>query len=135
MNTDKYDPQAIRDAFKFLVDEFGYQVSRDEGLFYDKGPSGFRIEYRGNNRRLDLYHDYKDDTFYFVIIRGLETKYPNDHDTENILFFWRLFKSFEPDLDLNKLQPINQTCKDAALKNAELLKKYAGDILRGKQWL
>jgi len=129
MNTDKYNPQAIRDAFKFLVDEFGYIVTLDKETNYS-----FILDFVGNDRQVHLNHDYKDDTFYFRIYRGANTKY-SDHDRENIRAFWEIFKYFEPDLDSKELDPVNQTCKEAALINAGLLKKYAVPILRGEQWL
>ena len=124
MNISKNNPTAIRKAFRFLIDEFGYSIIRDEELFHDQRRYGFVIEYVGNNRRVHLSHDYKEEFFYFVVIQGLNTRYPNDYDQRNIVSFWRLFKSFEPSLELKVLQPDGQTCAQAATINAQLLKKY-----------
>ena len=110
MNINKYNPEAIREAFRFLVNEFHYKITRDEELFHDQRRYGFIIEYVGKDRRVHLAHDYKEEFFDFVVISGLRTRYPNDHDQGNIITFWRLFKSFEPALELKSLQPISRTC-------------------------
>ena len=135
MDTNKYNPPAIREAFKFLVDEFHYKITREEKLYHGQREYGYVIDYLGNNRRVHLSHDYKENFFYFSVIRGITTRYPNDHDQENIVSFWKLFKSFKPTLELKTLQPEGQTCADAALINAKLLKKYASKILRGEEWI
>jgi hypothetical protein len=130
MNTKISDPEAIRSAFRFLVDEFNYSVTHDK-----ETNNGFVIEYAGNQRRVRLVHDYREIFFYFEIIRGLSTQYPNDQDNENIRTFWDVFQHFEPQLDLKKLRPDVQTCAEAALLNAQLLRKYASGILRGEEWV
>ena len=134
-NINKYNPAAIREAFRFLVDDFSYSIVNDEELFHGNRPYAFMIEYTGNERRIRLSHDYKENFFYFVIIRGLNTQYPNDNDSENIISFSRLFKSSEPSLELKALQPDNQTCAEAASLNAQFLRKYASGILRGEEWI
>lgn len=135
MNTNKYNPAAIRQAFKFLVDEFNYSINRDEELSHESRPYAFVIEYSGNERRVRLTHDYKENFFYFVIIRGFSTQYPNANDHENITIFWKLFRTFEPSLELKVIQPEGQTCEEAALANAQLLHKYCPSILRGEKWI
>ena len=130
MNTDKYNQDAIRNSFRFLVDEFGYSITRNEEMSHDTRPYAFVIEYVGNDRRVYLSHDYKERSFYFTVIRGHDTPYPNDGDNKNIRSFWQLFKDFEPQLDLKTLEPDNQTCAEAASINAQLLRKYASGILR-----
>ncbi len=133
MDTKFFNPDAIREAFRFLVVEFHYKVVRDEELFHDKRQYGFVIEYVGNDRRVRLSHDYKESFFNFVVIRGLKTRYPNDYDQINIITFWRLFKAYEPSLKLEALQPVGRTCAEAALINAQLLRKYGSRILRGEE--
>ena len=135
MNTDFINPNAIREVFGFLVDEFHYSIARDEILFHEQRDYGFILDYVRKDRRVHLSHDYKENFFDFRIIRGLDTRYPNDHDRENIVSFWRLFKSFEPSLELKALQPDGQTCAEAASINAQLLRKYATKVLQGKEWI
>lgn len=135
MNTSKYNPNAIREAFRFLVDEYGYSITRDNELSHDTRPYTFVIEYVGHDRRIHLSHDYRENFFYFVIVRGLNTQFPNESDHENIVSFWQLLSSFEPSLESKTLQPSDQTCAEAALKNAQLLRKYASRILRGEEWI
>lgn len=135
MDAKKYNPEAIRLAFQFLVDEFGYTVSRDEELSHEGQPYAFEIEYVGNERRVSLIHDYRENFFYFKIVRGLNTQYPNDSDLENIIPFIKVFRTFEPSLNLKDVQPNGRTCAEAAQLNAQLLKKYASNILQGKEWI
>jgi hypothetical protein len=54
------DPAAIRKAFRFLVKEFGYKITRDEELFHENRPYGFVIDYVRNKRQVHLTHDYKE---------------------------------------------------------------------------
>jgi hypothetical protein len=134
-DTNKYNPDAIRDAFSFLIKDFSYSIVRAEELLHNNRPYAYVIEYIGHERRIHLSHDYKENFFYFTIIRGLNTQHPNDNDHENIIPFWRLFKSHEPSLELTILQPDTQTCAEAASLNAQLLQKYASSILRGEEWI
>jgi hypothetical protein len=125
MDKSKYNPAVIRQAFKFLVNEFGYSITRDEELFHDDHPYGFVIDYVGNKCIVHLSYDYKENFFYFEI----------SSVNKGSVIFWELFKHFEPSVQLNAIQPNGQTCEEAALVNAQLLRKYASDILRGEKWI
>ena len=127
-------PSEIHQAFKFLIDEFGYRIEHDEERFHDTRPYAYVLEYSGNDRRVRLVHDYKEEFFYFVLIRGVNTPYPNDSDRVNIVSFLEVFLSFDPSLDPDVIQPHGKTCGEAALLNARLLKEYAVDILKGNEW-
>jgi len=129
------NPAAIREAFRFLVDEFGYSISRDEEFFNEDRPYAFVIDYVGNRRRIHLNHDYKENFFYFNISIEFTTQYPNDNNLESNIIFWKLFKHFEPSLELKTIQPDGQACEKAALVNAQFLRKYASGILRGEEWI
>lgn len=135
MSIRKYDPDDIRHTFRFLVDEYGYSITRDEEELHGDRPYAFVIEYAGNRRRVQLVYDYQENFFYFSIIRGLNTRYPNDHDNENILIFLRLFRSFDPTIQMAALQPNHQTAVEAAAMNAKLLRQYAPKILKGEEWI
>ena len=128
-------PGQIREAFKFLIDEYGYRIDRDEVLLHDTRPYAYVLEYSGNDRRVDLVYDYKEEFFYFKIIRGMNTPYPNDSDRLNIVSFLEIFLSFDHWLDPEVIQPHSKTCGEAALLNARLLREHAADILRGNSWL
>jgi hypothetical protein len=135
MGVSDHCPSEIREAFRFLIDEFGYRIERDEVLFHGRRPYGYVLEYSGNDRRVHLVHDYRDNFFDFTVIRGLDTTYPNDSDLENIVLFLKVFRSFDPSLDPGVIQPRSKTCGEAAQLNARLLKEYAADILRGNKWI
>ena len=128
-------PGEIREAFKFLIDEFGYRIDRDEVSLHGSRPYAYVLEYSGNDRRVRLVHDYKEEFFYFVLIRGVNTPYPNDSDRVNIVSFLEVFLSFDPSLDPEVIQPHSKTCGEAALLNARLLREHAADILRGNSWI
>lgn len=135
MDKNKFNPVAIRDAFRFLVDKFGYSITRDEEMFHEDRPYAFVIEYAGNERKIHLSHDYRENFFYFVVMRGLDTQYPIFGDQENTIIFWNIFKLFEPSLEFKTLQPHGQSCAEAAKVNAKYLQKYASAILRGEKWI
>ncbi len=138
MNKSKYNPAGIRQAFEFLVSEFGYKIVRDEESFHENRPYAFTIDYVRNKRRVHLVHDYKENFFYFEVISigaELTDQRPNKNIRESNTVFWKIFKHFEPSLELKAIQPDGQTCEDAALVNAQLLRKYASDILRGEEWM
>ncbi len=135
MGVHDHCPNEFRQAFKFLIDEFGYRIECDEVSFHDTRPYAYVLEYSGNDRRVNLIYDYKEEFFYFKIIRGMNTPYPNDSDRENIVSFLRLFLSFDPSLDPEVIQPHGKTCGEAALLNAQFLRKYATNILKGDEWL
>jgi len=138
MDKSKYNPAAIRQAFKFLVSDFGYKIVHDAESFHESRPYAFTIDYVRNKRQVHLVHDYKENFFYFEIIsisNGLTDQRPNTKIRESSTIFWKLFKHFEPSLELKAIQPDGQTCEEAALMNAQLLRKYASDILRGEKWV
>jgi len=135
MGVHDHCPSEIRQAFKFLIDEFGYSIQRDEVSFHDTRPYAYELECSGNDRRVDLVHDYKEEFFYFTLIRGVDTPYPNDSDRVNIVSFLEVFLSFDPSLDPEVIQPHSKTCGEAALLNAQLLKEHAADILKGNKWV
>jgi hypothetical protein len=131
----KYDPSIIRDTFHFLVDEFGFRIVEDEEHFNETRAYAFVMEYVSAHRRVILNYDYKENFFYFYLIRGRDTRFPNDLDQENIHSFWGVFRHFEPQLELKKLQPAEDSFLAAATLNAELLKRYCARILRGEEWI
>jgi hypothetical protein len=138
MNTSKYNPASIRQAFRFLVDEFGYKIMRDEESFHENRPYAFTIDYAGNKRQVHLVHDYKENFFYFSInsvINGFTDHHPNHSIREGSVIFWKLFNHFEPSLELKAIQPDGQSCEEAALVNAHFLRKYAAGVLRGDEWV
>ncbi len=138
MDKSKYNPAVIRQAFKFLVSEFGYKIVRDEESFHENRPYAFTIDYVRNKRQVHLVYDYKENFFYFEIIsigNGLTEQRPSTSIRESGTIFWKLFRHFEPSLELKAIQPDGQTCEEAALVNAQLLRKYASNILRGEEWI
>jgi hypothetical protein len=125
-------PAAIRKAFQFLIDEFGYLITRDEELRHENRPYAFVIEYTGNKRKIHLCHDYKENFFYFEIIKvNGWSLFNNKHST----IFWKLFRHFEPSIELKAIQPDGQSCEEAAMVNAQLLRKYASRVLCGEEWI
>lgn len=119
----------IKNEFSFLMSDYGFEIIEER--FTNKG-----VNYLfGNGKvRVDLTYDYRENFFYFKIIRGKDTKFPNDHDFENIKPFFKLTEKFEPNLNPNKLQPDENQYREALKLNAEVLKKYGDKILKGEEW-
>ena len=135
MDQPKYNSTCIREAFNFLVDDFGYEITEDNELFHDDRPYAYILEFKGNDRIVHLNYDYKEQFFYFKIIRGLNTDFPNDMDLDNILPFLKVFKTANPGIDLKIFQPSESSCVEAAKLNAEYLKEYGSEILLGENWI
>lgn len=135
MSKEEFNPDIIEREFQFLIDEFGYVMTRNEERSYDGYAYAYLIEYQANERRVNLTFDYKENFYYFTIIRGLDTRIPNDTDTENLRPFWQLFHKFDPQLQPDMIQPENQSYVQAAEMNAQLLKKYCTKILSGEEWI
>lgn len=123
-------PQKVREYFDFLINEYGYELIEDVHVTF-----GFITIYQRGDIRIHLYFEIPDKFYYFSLIRGKETRYPNDHDTENIKPFFRLFQKYEPDIDLKKLQPDQNQYLESLELNAQLLKKYGASVLKGEEWI
>ncbi|WP_167882723.1 hypothetical protein [Leptospira kmetyi] len=119
----------VRKLFDFLIDNYEYKL-----LFDGNESIGYRHLYSGKNIRINLYFDYRDNFFYFSIIRGLETKFPNVKDKINIKTFLDLAEKYNVGIRLKDLEPDKKQYKDSLKRNAELLKKYGKNILKGKEW-
>jgi hypothetical protein len=135
MSTSIPCPDDIHKAFSFLERDLGYAVVRNEELLHDNRPYAYLLEYLGNDRRVHLLHDYRDNFFDFRVIRGANTVFPNESDTENIITFLQIFRSGDPSVTPDKIQPQAMTCSEAAFENARLLRLHAHSILRGEEWL
>lgn len=133
MRTYKFtnSPQEIKECFKFLIEEYKYSIIEESITNY--GPNYIYINTTGNIR-VKLNYDYKDNFYYFEIIKGVNTKYPNDLDNENIRPLFRLVQKYEPGFDVRKLQPDNNQYLEALKLNVEMLKKYGDKILKGQEW-
>ena len=60
--------------------------------------------------------------------------YPNDNDRVNIKPFHALIFKYKVNLDYKKLHPDNFQYLDALKLNADLLKNYGDNILKGEAW-
>ncbi len=116
-------------AFSFLIDEFHYSLCINEYKNY-----GFLLEYSSDGIRIHLFCDYRDNFFYFKIIKGVDTVYPNDHDKTNIKTFYEIIDKYNLGIDYNLLQPNNDQYIDALKLNAKILKEYGSKILKGEEW-
>lgn len=121
---------ALNEKFSFLVDDYGYELAEERKENY-----GYFARYEKGNRRVHIAYDYKDNFFYFSIVRGRNTIYPNDADRENIKAFYRLFEKYDPEMDFNKLQPDENQYLDALEFNVSLLKQFGDRVLKGEEWI
>ena len=119
----------IKSEFSFLISEYGFEIVEESST-----NKGVNYHYGNGKVRIDLTYDYRENFFYFKLIRGKNTQYPNDRDFENIKPFFRLTEKYEPTLPPNKLQPDENQYREALKLNAEVLKKYGDKILKGEEW-
>jgi hypothetical protein len=119
----------ILKCFDFIITEKGFKLTNCEDL-----NSGVIVDYTNGIVRVHLYYDYRDNFFYFSFIKGINTQFPNDHDTENIKIFYDIIDKFSLPIEYKNLQPNDENYLTALELNAEILKKYADDILSGKEW-
>lgn len=131
MNNFKYT-DSIRDIlenFKFLIQDYSFEILNQKEANF-----GFKIEYSNGIIRINLYYDYRDNFFYFKIIKGINTSYPNDNDNENIKVFYDIVDKYNLGIDYSSLQPTSDQYIDALKLNAKLLKEHGGKILNGEEW-
>jgi hypothetical protein len=115
--------------FNFLVEEYGYKLTKQSKFDFN-----FVSEYIRQDVRINLNYDFKDNFYYFSIIKGARTLFPNDQDDENIKPLIALFQKYEPHIDVNKLMPDDTQYLEALERTASLLKKYGDKVLRGLEW-
>jgi len=125
--TDSIDD--IIENFEFLVKEYSFHIiNQQESNF------GFKVEYSNGIIRIHLYYDYRDNFFYFKIIRGTNTAYPNDNDNENIKTFYDIIDKYNLGIAYNLLQPNKDQYINALKLNAKILKEHGNGILKGEEW-
>lgn len=115
--------------FDFLTTEYDFTLSEER-----KTDFSYITDYRKKGLRIHFNYDTKDNFFYFVLIRGDNTQFPNDKDNENIKPLLALFKAHEPNLDIKIVLPDDKQYLDSLKRTAELLKKYGDKILKGTEW-
>lgn len=124
--------QRIDEAFRYLIDEYGYVLKERSREGYGCYAT---YEHAAAGRRVHLGYDYKENFFYFSLVRGVDTPYPNDIDQENVKPFFALFTKREHGLSLAALQPDETQYQEALELNAALLKKHGDGVLKGEEWI
>ena len=119
----------IKNEFSFLQENFGFYLNKEFS-----SNKGVTYQYSNDIIRINLNYDFRENFFYFKLIRGMDTQYPNDQDFENIKTFSDLAKKNDPNFDLRLLQPDQKQYLDALKLNAQLLRINGAKILRGEEW-
>ena len=116
----------ILDSFKYALNAFenillsyGYRLDSAHNFRY-----GYIIEYHKLNKRLVFTFDYKENTFYYYLVYGLDTSYPSDANDSNVVLFDRLFLKYIPNVDLSNYQPKDENYEIAINSIAKFLEKY-----------
>jgi len=122
-------PIKQKELFEFLITDYGFKLTEELDADFS-----YISEYKKKGIRIHLDYDHKDNFFYFKLIRGDDTKFPNDQDTENIKTFLELFQKYVPNLDVYKLLPDDKQYLKSLERNAILLRKYGDKVLRGEEW-
>lgn len=123
----KGSPEAIKEAFSFLKTDLGFEIIEENLSNY--GP---HFIYSKDDFRLSLIYDYKENFFYFDMIKGKDTLYPNDNDVNNIRPLFRFFEKHG--VSMGDLQPDNYQYQKSLKLNAELLRKYQLEIFSKDTW-
>lgn len=119
----------IIDAFRFLITK-GFAIIK-----LQDSNAGSMVELSNESIRVHLLFDYKDYFFYFSLIRGKETQYPNDFDKENILPFSKIGSKYISSFDPQTLNPnFHENSLSALQNNAALLENYGQLLLEGQEW-
>jgi hypothetical protein len=113
-----------------LINDYQFILTISNEMNY-----GFILEYQKSEIRVHLFFDYRENVFYFYLVRGSETKIPNDHDFEYIKLFYELFKKYDTEITPDSLDPNDEGYELALNKNVELLKKYGEKVLRDIEWI
>jgi hypothetical protein len=122
--------EEIKNTFLFLEIDYAFKIIKESNSEY-----ALNIIYRNDTNQIRLGYDYRDNIFYFLLIRGAQTRYPNDSDRENIRDFFSIVEKYSiPDITESDLQPTENDYSAALKLNAELLHKYGERILQGKEW-
>jgi len=119
----------IKNEFAFLESEYNFTLIEKKST-----NKGITYHYSNNMIRINLNYDYRENFFYFSLISGKDTQYPNDSDFKNIKPFFKLIQKYDQDFNLNKLQPDVHQYKEALKLNVKMLKKYGDKVLRGEEW-
>ena len=120
----------IKKAFSFLKDEFFYELSDDEETSMWVS---FLFVNREADRKVNITYDFKENHFYFNLIKGVKTPFPNDSDLKNIKPFFNLIGLKNDNISRDKLQPTAGSYKGALAVNVQLLKNNS-EILKGERW-
>jgi hypothetical protein len=106
--------EAVKDAFAFLSEEWGFDLVRIENLNYM-----CVLDFQRNGLILHFAYDYKDNCFYFSFIANEKRQY-----------FFEFFSEMEPNLDWKLFQPDDIQYKESLMRNVAYLKKYKEDVMR-----
>ncbi|MFZ9847568.1 MAG: hypothetical protein ACO3EE_05395 [Flavobacteriales bacterium] len=127
----RYDEcsKSIQKQFSFLEKELGYTIIENSTTNY-----GSSIKYvsKKNNRQVWLTYDYREDFFYFYIVKGWSTEY-SDHDQENIKIIIDLLNKTD-NISPKDFHPANGDYRNALELNIRLLKDRGMGILKGEKW-
>ena len=108
--------EKVKEHFDFLISEHHFKLEmEDQGLIY-------KVEFKRDELKLLLNYDIRDNFFYFFIIKGIDTIYPNDNDNKNIVPFYRFFQECNIPVKKSALQPDNFQFEKSLKLNADILK-------------
>ena len=122
-------PDKQRECFNYLIRDYNFILIDEVETDFD-----FISIYRKPGIRIHLDYDVRDNFFYFTLIRGDDTRFPNDKDKENIKSFLMLFKKYDPNFDSKKIQPDDKQYIKSLEQNAILLRKFGDKVLKGDEW-
>lgn len=91
--------------------------------------AAFLHEFRNGTIRLIFNYDLLDNFFYFELIYGEQTAFPNDDDNDDVVPLMKVFLETRPEIKPEELQPDSTQYIEALKLNAEMLQLALPRIL------
>ena len=139
MNHQEIFSELVRKNFSYLLDEFEFSVVENQ---YHQNSSACVVAFQNKSRYVKLVWELRDSLFYFYVYRVLSNGEPapyKDYGVDQFILF-ALAKYYEPQIDIKAITEMNyynpdlQILDEKISANANLLRKYGQEILKGNEW-
>lgn len=119
----------VKVCFAFLIRDFGYVLSQEKQTRHAS-----ILVYVGHGQTIELDYEHMDRRFAFAVIRIPTGSTVMEGDKQFVRTFFEILQPKLPDLNEEMLQPANQSCREAATRNATLMREFAEGVLLGQAW-
>lgn len=139
MNHQEVFSAHVKKHFAYLLDDFGFALVEDQ---YHQDASTCVVAFQNQSRYVKLHWALRGSRFDFRICRVLGNGQPapyKEYGADEFIFA-ALTKYYEPQIDVEALTEMNYYNPDLQIldekvgDNANLLRKYGQEILKGHDW-